>query len=341
MTAPLPSSWQTGQDFPTTPTYLTMPATLLPDAKYLFAERTDATRAPNNERWSANQSDAADMTFATEWRNIIDPNVWQFLYTAIVGGFNPTAGAKFAPFKHPYRPGYFAKDVVSIGSIALNDGASPGGVTASIQPYQLAEVRVSFEQLPYKVYATGTATPLASANFLSIEDRGANDRLQMPGGAYVFTDGGASTTGRRAIQGLWLNRRLLYKVVTLHRIPEQLLYGSSDTSFITTKPTFFSNVGYVNMNSIFGCDADKLLLDSVETRVYGGHPLKEFKEYEVVLNFLYADNIGGFNAAFDIVTQTFQPVSSSLSGGTPPFARVKFEDFINNLNPVSFPGATF
>ncbi len=330
MTAPLPISWQVA------PTYLNIPG----GGTLLFVEKTDPVRSLNNERWSANQNDAAEMTFATKWAYIVDPVGWPSLYTSIIGGYSPVANKKFTPFQHPYRAGYFAKDVVSIGSVGLNDGAS-FGITGQVQPYQLAEIRVSFEQLPYKVNVTASASPLVSPNFVSVEDRACNDRLQMPGGSYVFTSGGTSTTGRRAIQGLWLTRGLIYKIVTLHRVPEQYLYGNSDAAFLTTKPAFSGYTGCVNQNTIFGCDPNKLLLDSVETRVYGGHPQLQFKEYEVDLNFIYANNVGGFNAAFDIVTQQFQPVSSSLSGGTPPFTLIAFENFINILNPASISGATF
>jgi hypothetical protein len=115
-----------------------------------FEAYQESGDAFTDERISFDQNSAAMLRAWTNWESVSDITLAQILRSTLIGGQYCPSGAspkKVTPQVHPYLPGLFCKDIVSVQSIACGP-SDFAGIDTPI-PFQLALLTLSYTSRPY------------------------------------------------------------------------------------------------------------------------------------------------------------------------------------------------
>lgn len=317
MTSPVPASWMENE------AVLNNPIESIPAGKKIYLAEETLDISSNDERLSSNQGDGAVMIYYTNWDAIHDQTLSKILFRTLVGGYqtgNPPAGSKKPPMKHPYRKGLYCKDIVSVKSVAI-DGDN---VVNNSQAYQVAQLTLSFESLPYTVSKTASGGA-PNPNWLEIGGRATNQRISTPPGWYTFIEG--SYTNYPAQFGTFFSMGLEYITVIVHRVRDEMFLSSG-----SIKPVFAPDFGKVNSETIFGCSPGTLLMDSAEYQPHGDW-FDETKFYSVKYNMIY--NEKKWNTSLDPGGSWSNiHLPGTGSPGVQPFETTSFKTvFFDPINP--------
>lgn len=329
MTSTIPPTWGANQQLqnpiasPSSPIYL--------------VEAVDDF-GPQDERDSSDQSSACSFYYYTNWNAITSPSLSNILFKTIVGGYYNGDQKKHTPMQHPYRAGCFAKDIVSVTSVAIDavnqsSALNPG----AIQPYQVALLHVSYESRPYPVNSSASGLGY-NPNWISFSGKGAYLRQQMPLNFYEFTNGTyANSAIYYGLYGTFLSVPSDYVTVTIHAVPASLLFASPTDAI----PKHCVNQGKVNTSTIWGAQPGCLLFDSLDYEPFGDF-VDNTTLYTVHLTFIYnglppkggsGPANGSWQQSID-PTGVWQPVTSFI-GSNPPYLDFDVAAMVNALNAVA------
>lgn len=272
----------------------------------------------NDERISFDQNSAAMTRAWVNWDAVSDPALARILRTSLIGGWYPPGNKKVAPLVHPYLPGLFVKDIVSVQSVACGPQGFHG-ITTSI-PFQLALLTLSYSSRPYPVNSSNLSNGY-NPNWLEVQVRSANNHITLPFGLVAF-DG----TGLPSAPGHYLTQGITYLTFIFHDVPASKLFTGGGL-----RPVFSDDLGKVNDTTVFGCSTGTLLADSAVCEPYGDYFDASLIHYDVTLNCIY--NSIGWNKQIDY-QGNYNLVHIVGAPGSRPYTPVNFiNSFFNSINP--------
>lgn len=321
-----PTSWQTNQGRNLSdcmPVVGSIPAGVAPMGNIFWNEWKDG----RNERWSMNTTSAATMRFATNSDALRDPIRRRILHDSLLGGYSKSDGKKHQPYEHPFAKGLYAKDVVSIESMAANKQPKPTGNEATSQylRHSVDVLTVSFESLPYPVKRAYSPSDLFNPNFIETEVRPASTRIQSPLGWNVISTGPYSEWA--AMLGNFTTMPTSVIVMTIHQVLRSWVYPANSLSLYPFFQPFF---GMVNQSALASWGAEKLLLDSAEIREYHnmlGEPLCDIR-------LIFQANDWGWNKTLDPGASVQSMRLLSTGSGLKPFPTFGLGTVLSALNPM-------
>jgi hypothetical protein len=309
------------------------PCDTIPDSKQIlfFEAYQESGDAFTDERISFDQSSAAMLRYWTNWDSVSDTTLAQILRSTLIGGqYVPTGGSpkKVTPQVHPYLPGLFCKDIVSVQSVACGP-QDFAGITKPI-PFQLALLTLSYTSRPYLLgaspgYDNGNQY---NKNWVELQVRSANQHITTPFGIWVFDSSSPvppNSQGKPAQLGNFLTQGITYITFIFHDVLHSQLYGSGII------PQFAGSLGHVNGGTFFGLPAETVLADTSTTECWGDYFNPSINHYDVTVNFIY--NSFGWNTTPDY-SGTFSKIHFAGAAGVRPYLTDNFlSSIFNTLNP--------
>lgn len=318
----LPNSMKVGNN----PRYLQdalTPCIAIPGGKViLFSEiqNEGASLSSRQGRLSTNGNSAAVMSFVVNQEVFEDPLLLEIFTKSVIGGYSPTLGKKVTPYKHPYLNMY-AKDIVELNPFEfVTTPANQVWMT-----YNLCKVTINFETLPYGMGYARNVGDDYNRNFCKIVLQGSSQRVSIPTGFYVFSDGVLPVP---CAFGAWFSQPTGAIEFQFYSCPRSAVFGGAANAF-AMKPFWSANHGKVNQFPVGGCAAQTLLFDSSQTQVYRDCLNTEL--YNVKLNFLY--NEWTWNKTIDMAG-AIRPMRFVL-GVAQPFDNFLMAQMLALINPLN------
>lgn len=274
-----------------------------------------------NELWCTDKPSAATMQFAVNSDALRDPIRRRILHDSLLGGFSNVDDKKHTPFKHPYAPGLYAKDVVNIEPKASN--TRPSGGAPNFLEYSVDYITVNFESRTYPVALAYSQGDDWNPNFVDVELRPSSVRTQAPLGWFVFTTG--SFINRSSLLGNFKSMPAATLVLTIHQVKFDWVFTGGSGSLY---PFFMPFFGQVNTQSFAGWGAEKLLLDGGEYRPY----FNMMGERLCDIRLVFACSDWGWNKSVDS-GGSVESIRFIGGGDVRPFPTFGLSTMIAALNP--------
>ncbi len=314
----VPISWRGGNgrylEQACTQTAISIPS------RTIYFEEISPEVSLRDARLSQQVGSAAVMSFAVN-QDALESNINREIFTkAILGGYATTNNKKNIPYKHPYLPGLYAKDIISYTPLETQTSTA-GQVTSN---YNLCKVTISFESFNYPVDKTTSAGgDDYNPNWIEFKYESGSNKQSIPTGWYEY-GGMGLFAGVPATFGMWKNQPYTNFSMTIYQCNRGQVFGINPLS---VKPVLATFIGYVNNVLFASCFAETILFDSMAINPWTdwlGNQL-----YNVRLNFIYNEN--GWNNALD-PSGTVTPIQYVI-GGLGPFEATGFKTLIQSLNP--------
>ncbi len=288
-------------------------------SQYVWMESTDSI-APSDISLSRLSNSQGVLNYQTDAANLYtmnaSPSADDF-YTSILGGYRAgdTATHK-KPLKHPYFPGMWATNIVSI-----KQKGQPTKPTATppYAKYDVAELSILFQTVPFYI----DKDPIGgfNPNWLSVESHTEAQWRSTAYGNYKF-----QASGLQVAEGFFVRRAVQKIHITIHQVPSELAFTDGDV--YSAKPWAAQHLGKVNYSEFMKCETGNLIFDSVDVLPRGDFPGKR-RYYDLQMIFIY--DTAGWNKALNSDGTYLTVVTRD--GSNPPFASVEFKDIFAHLNP--------
>ncbi len=301
------------------PRYLEDAMTVVPGtpSRTIWFQEVEPDISIRNARLSQQVGSAAQMSFWVNQNAIENAGLCAQLTKSILGGYTAATNKKRTPFKHPFFPGMWAKDIIECVSVSTQTSTN-GQYWGN---YNVCKITVSFESLNFPVDISGYT--VYNPNWMEIKVKSGSNRVSIPVGWYEFDGGGWD--GFPASFGMWSVQPYTQIEMNIYQCTQNQVFGATAQSI---KPLGSTFVGQVN-NSEFGtCGIGTLLLDSIEANPWSdwlGNRL-----YNVRLNLIYND--WGWNYA-PAADGSINKLKYVVGGGL-PFPQFTLTGLINGLNPL-------
>lgn len=327
---------------------------------FIWHETTESL-SPNDFTLSRLTNSQSVMVYQTDAYNLHNqPNIDSFLTKVLGGYYGADVTKHIPPLQHPYLKGMFATNILSIrgkGEPILQTVVDQSRLTptSTFAAYDIVELQVLFQTLPYYVNKTSMHDSTGQTyginvdangqpwnpNWFSIESHTEARYTNGSFGFYRFAPGPnpqdnidyaspvslLNPIGYVAAQGIYVRRQVQRIHITFHQVPGELVFGGSDlnTSFIHG----LQYVGFVNANPMLGWSAGDILLDSIDVLPRGDF-IGARRYYDV-----RAEMIADFNGWNNGInpSNNFQPVVATLGGNGPPFQSYNFATLFSAYNP--------
>ena len=271
----LPQSWAANGQQLAIPAGMALPASFLALYSGIYWNEKVGNEGALDVRYSADQNQAAHITYLTQADSILNGAASLVFFRAILGGWEASTSFKYAPLKHPYLPNLWAKDITQVQFLGPNGYATGDGLLHQPQyaaEYDVAEVTVSYESLPYNPCYTSSTDPGWRTELF----QGNNSRVTSNFGIYSLDHGGGNLQPLRL--GVQTTRpEGLYRV-KYWRVPYLFFLGNLNLLLYLQ--------GCVNNGVYYGYAAETLLLESSSHddvwSDFSGQPITN-----ITLTFLY------------------------------------------------------
>jgi hypothetical protein len=301
------------------------PCDTIPGGKQIlfFEAYQESGDAFTDERISFDQNSAAMMRYWTNWDAISDPALAQILRTTLVGGWYEPTGEKITPHQHPYIPGLYCKDIVSVQSVACGP-QDFAGIRTPI-PFQLGLLTLSYTSRPYDMGAETAYdnANLYNPNWVEVRIKQTNQHSNFGFAIWAFdSDNLPATLGNFVTSGI------SYITCIFHDIPDSLLYSGNG---LAPKTVFQDDLGKVNSTTLFGMTRWTILADSADIEPYGDYFDPAINHNTVTINFIY--NSIGWNKTARY-NGTYENIHYVGDASQKPYNEVNFlQAFFNRINP--------
>ena len=270
------------------------------------------------------------------------------LYTTILGGYwqdgsgSGVAGLRHQPpLRHPYVPGMWATEITDVTFKKYQDEVTDteNGLHGSFAAYEVAFVTILYQTLPFSINRDVSGGSKFNPNWISIENHASNTYVNAAIGGYRWAEG--PWVNLPTFTGLYIRKPEGRYQVTIHNVIQDLIFTGSgapwDSLLLRTpdvtltgssKTVVGSPAGFCNSGAFMGCQAETLLLDSVDLLPVGDLGGAS-RYYDVRLQLLY--NGWGWNRMLDPFNRLYK--IKSYGGGMPPYSTIDFDKMFDNFNP--------
>jgi len=293
----------------------------VPAGKTIYFNELQPETSMRNARLSDHVGSAAQMSFIVNQEALEDTTLRIILTKSILGGYCTLNSKKNAPYKHPYLPGMFAKDIIECVPFETQDATT----AQAWGNYNLCKITISFESLNYPVNETNNLTLAPyNTNWVEYKWTSSSNRVSIPTGWYRFTTGAFSPLP--SSYGTWLVAPYTNLQMTIYQCTRAMVFGLGADAY-NLKIYGSQFVGLCNQSAFAGLAAESLLLDSIEV-----NPFQDWlgdKYYNVRLNWIYNEKT--WNKAPD-PGGSWESIKYVLGAGK-PFETFLAAAFIQTLNP--------
>lgn len=297
----------------------------LPGSKKIPLNELTDDQAPRHARLSTGVTSAATMQFATSYEAVSDSTLMPILTRSIVGGYY--MGKKYVPMKHPLFPMLYAKDIVELTFLGVEDSGME-----KIAPYSTAILTVNFESRPYPIEAPTSPNDDYNPNWVEKTMRATNARVTIPTGYFAINSG--PYRNFPAMLGSWITQPQQFIELSIYETPQTAFFTAANQLKIIQSSSFGlvnKGLGAGGVGGFAGCNPETLLLDSIAYRPYLDWLGQELCDVRVSLIY----NDWGWNKQPD-PGGVLQPVvyrGLALSGTNSPFATFDMKAFFLGINP--------